>query len=429
MSVLVLSSCNLRKETEDVVNVYTKRHYQVDKDLFAQFEKIYNIKVNVVKASADELIERIKTEADNCPADLLITVDAGKLYKASSQNLLQKINYSDFPNSIGKKFLDKNGYWLPITYRARLIVYHKDRVNENELSTYSSLVDPKWKGKILVRSSKNAYNQALLSSMIANLGTAYELSGELDSALKYISKGLKINPTSHYGSEWIHVELLKAKIKRKKSKYYIIKNSILSDELLESKRDTTKRYWHRSRVLDQIYRQVRTRAPFTPAPNEVIWNLLLTAGDYAQKYDTYENAFLAFAYSRKYAYNWEQKRKSENRLKTLNKLRDQLPKDKMIDHMFFHTVKRANISPDFLLMGLDELSESLDSINTLENKYLSRIDSLEKELKKPKPQPIVSKKIVQQPKKEQSSNLLFYIVIVSLGLTTVFFALKARRKG
>ena len=176
MSVLVLSSCNLRKGTEDVVNVYTKRHYQVDKDLFAQFEKIYNIKVNVVKASADELIERIKTEADNCPADLLITVDAGKLYKASSQNLLQKINYSDFPNSIGKKFLDKNGYWLPITYRARLIVYHKDRVNENELSTYSSLVDPKWKGKILVRSSKNAYNQALLSSMIANLGEAKALN-------------------------------------------------------------------------------------------------------------------------------------------------------------------------------------------------------------------------------------------------------------
>ena len=266
-------------------------------------------------------------------------------------------------------------------------------------------------------------------SMIANLGTAYELSGELDSALKYISKGLKINPTSHYGSEWIHVELLKAKIKRKKSKYYIIKNSILSDELLESKRDTSRRGRRRSRVLDHIYWQVRTRARFTPAPNEVIWNLLLTAGDYAQKYDTYENAFLAFAYSRKYAYNWEQKRKSEDRLKILNKLRDQLPKDKMVDRMFFHTIKRADINPDFLLMGLDELSESLDSVNTLENKYLSKIDSLETELKKSKPRPIVSNKIVQQPKKEQSSNLLFYIVIVSLGLTTVFFALKANRKG
>ena len=266
-------------------------------------------------------------------------------------------------------------------------------------------------------------------SMVANLGTAYELSGELDSALKYISKGLEINPKSHYGSEWIHVELLKAKIKRKRSKYYIIKNPILSDELLESKRDTSKRYWRRSRVLNHIYWQVRTRAPFTPAPNEVIWNLLLTAGEFAQKHDTYENALLAFAYSRKYAYNYEQKRKSEQKIKALNKLRDKLPHDKMVDRMFFHTIKRADISPDFLLMGLDELSESLDSVNTLENKYLSRIDSLETELKKPKPQPVAPKKVVKKIKKEQSSNRLFYIIITSLVLTTVFFAIRSRRKG
>ena len=266
-------------------------------------------------------------------------------------------------------------------------------------------------------------------SMTANLGTAYELSDELDSALKYISKGLDINPKSHYGSEWIHVELLKAKIKRKRSKYYIIKNPIISDELLESKRDTSRRYWRRSKVLNHIYWQVRTRAPFTPAPNEVIWNLLLTAGEFAQKHDTYENALLAFAYSRKYAYNYEQKRKSEQKIKALNKLRDKLPHDKMVDRMFFQTIKRADISPDFLLMGLDELSESLDSVNTLENKYLSRIDSLETELKKPKPQPVIPNKIVEKPKKVQSSNLLFYIIIASLILTTVFFAIRGRRKG
>lgn len=266
-------------------------------------------------------------------------------------------------------------------------------------------------------------------SMVANLGTAYELSGELDSALKYISKGLEINPKSHYGSEWIHVELLKAKIKRKRSKYYIIKNPILSDELLESKRDTSKRYWRRSRVLNHIYWQVRTRAPFTPAPNEVIWNLLLIAGEFAQKHDTYENALLAFAYSRKYAYNYEQKRKSEQKIKALNKLRDKLQHDKMVDRMFFHTIKRADISPDFLLMGLDELSESLDSVNTLENKYLSRIDSLETELKKPKPQPVAPKKVVKKIKIKQSSNRLFYIIIASLVLTTVFFAVRNRRKG
>ena len=168
--LLSLVSCNNKKLNPNVVNVYTKRHYQVDKDLFEQFEKIHNIKVNVVKASADELIERIKIEGINCPADLLITVDAGKLYKASTLGMFQKLNYSEFTSPINKQLLDKNSFWLPITYRARVIVYHKDRVDASELSTYYSLTQPKWTGRILVRSSKNAYNQALLSSMIANDG-------------------------------------------------------------------------------------------------------------------------------------------------------------------------------------------------------------------------------------------------------------------
>ena len=96
--------------------------------------------------------------------------------------------------------------------------------------------------------------------------------------------------------------------------------------------------------------------------------------------------------------------------------------------MFFHTIKRADISPEFLLMGLDELSESLDSVNTLENKYLSKIDSLETELKKPKPQPVVPKKVVEKIKKEQNSHLPFYVIIVSLVITTVFFAIRSRWK-
>jgi hypothetical protein len=100
----------------------------------------------------------------------------------------------------------------------------------------------------------------------------------------------------------------------------------------------------------------------------------------------------------------------------------------MVDRMFFHTIKRADISPDFLLMGLDELSESLDSVNTLENKYLSKIDSLETELKKPKPKPVVPKKVVKKIKKEQSSNPPFYVIIASLVVTTVFFAIRGGRK-
>ena len=274
----------------------------------------------------------------------------------------------------------------------------------------------------LVQRNPNEY------SMVANLGTAFELSGELDSALKYISKGLKINPKSHFGSEWIHLELLKTKIKRKKSKYYIIKNSILSKELLESKRDTSKQRWRESKVLNNIYRQVRTRAAFTPAPNEVIWNLLLSAGEFAQKHDTYENALLAYAYSKKYAFNWEQKNKSERKIKNLNKLRDKLSHEKEIHKMFFHTIKRAGISSKFLLMGLDELAESLDSVNILENKYLGKIDSLENELERTKTKSVLPKKVKQEPKKDKNSDLPFFIIITTLAITSILFALKLRRK-
>ena len=173
--ICIVTSCNINNTESNVVNIYTKRHYQVDKDLFTYFEKQNNIKINVGKASADELIERIISEGDNCPADLIITVDAGKLYKASKLNLLQEINYEDFSNSLNKKLLDVNNFWLPITYRARVIVHHKDRVKSDELSNYHNLTDPKWNHRILVRSSKNAYNQALLSSIIAHKGADYAM--------------------------------------------------------------------------------------------------------------------------------------------------------------------------------------------------------------------------------------------------------------
>jgi len=159
-------SCKDVKKNE--VNIYSKRHYQVDKDLFKEFEKRHDIKVNVVKASADELIERIKTEGKNSPADLIITVDAGKLYKAANEGLLEKINYKEICETLNPVLLDTNNYWIPFTYRSRVLVYSKDRVSASDLSTYEDLVSDKWKNRILCRTSSNAYNQALLSSIISN---------------------------------------------------------------------------------------------------------------------------------------------------------------------------------------------------------------------------------------------------------------------
>ena len=89
--ILTFFSCLNVQKDQEVVNVYTKRHYQVDKDLFKSFETEYGIKVNVVKASADELIERIKTEGENGPADIIITVDAGKLYKQHKKIYYKKL--------------------------------------------------------------------------------------------------------------------------------------------------------------------------------------------------------------------------------------------------------------------------------------------------------------------------------------------------
>ena len=164
-------SCDFNEKKSEEVNLYSQRHYSVDELQYENFTKLTGIKVNVIKANADELIERLKNEGENSPADLFITVDAGKLQKAAELELLQKVSNSKINDNVSNDLKDKNGYWVPITYRVRIVVYSNDRVNKNDLSTYEDLANEKWKGRILVRSSSNAYNQALMSSMVANLGS------------------------------------------------------------------------------------------------------------------------------------------------------------------------------------------------------------------------------------------------------------------
>ena len=169
-TILVLLSCGETPNESNEINLYSQRHYKVDENLYEAFENETGIKINVVKANADELIERLKNEGENSPADLFITVDAGKLQKAKDLDLLQKISSPIINQNIDVDLKDVNGYWIPITYRARILVYSKDRVKSDELSTYANLTDEKWRNKVLVRSSSNAYNQALLSSIVANNG-------------------------------------------------------------------------------------------------------------------------------------------------------------------------------------------------------------------------------------------------------------------
>ena len=170
LAAITLTSCMPNTNKIKEINIYSQRHYDSDKMQYKKFEEKTGIKVNVTKAGADELIQRMKNEGDNSQADLFITVDVGKLWQAGEMGLFQKFNDESVFKNIDPQFLDKNGYWVPVTYRSRVVVYSNERVNKEDLSTYEDLANEKWRGRLLVRSSSNAYNQALMSSLVANLG-------------------------------------------------------------------------------------------------------------------------------------------------------------------------------------------------------------------------------------------------------------------
>lgn len=152
------------------VNIYSARHYDVDDELYAEFTAQTGIKVNVVQGSAPELIERLKREAASTPADVFITVDGGILHTAKDAGLFQPIESEKVMANVAADLKDRDNEWVGLSTRARIIAYVKDRVDPSELSTYEDLATDKWKGRLVVRSSTNMYNQSLLASLIAIKG-------------------------------------------------------------------------------------------------------------------------------------------------------------------------------------------------------------------------------------------------------------------
>ena len=153
------------------INVYTHRHYDSDKILFKKFTDITGIEVNVIKGSADQLIQRLQSEGSNSPADILLTVDAGRLVRAKDMGLLEPVSSKILTKNVPEMMRDSQNHWFGLSVRARVIAYAKDRIKAHELSTYEDLADPKWRGKIVVRSSNNIYNQSLLASLINENGS------------------------------------------------------------------------------------------------------------------------------------------------------------------------------------------------------------------------------------------------------------------
>ncbi|HZH69418.1 MAG TPA: Fe(3+) ABC transporter substrate-binding protein [Flavobacteriaceae bacterium] len=173
MLAIAFFSCKneTKKEQEaKEVTVYTHRHYESDQILFKKFEEKTGIKVNIVNSSADELIQKMTMEGAQSPADVLITVDAGRLHRAKTNDLLQPVESEILNRAVPSHLRDSDNKWFGVSKRARIIAYAKDRVSEEELSTYEDLASEKWKNRIVVRSSSNVYNQSLMAAIIANNG-------------------------------------------------------------------------------------------------------------------------------------------------------------------------------------------------------------------------------------------------------------------
>jgi iron(III) transport system substrate-binding protein len=148
------------------VNLYSSRHYDTDVALYDRFTEQTGITVNLIEGDADQLIERIKAEGRNSPADVLITVDAGRLWRAEEAGLLQPVSSPVLEQAIPAELRHPDGKWFGFSQRLRAIVYAKDRVDPSEIARYEDLADPKWRGRICIRSSTNVYNQSLVASMI-----------------------------------------------------------------------------------------------------------------------------------------------------------------------------------------------------------------------------------------------------------------------
>jgi iron(III) transport system substrate-binding protein len=155
---------------EKVLNLYSSRHYQTDEALYDNFTKKTGIKVNRIEAGEDPLIERMKQEGARSPADVLITVDAGRLWRAEQAGLLQPVNSKVLNERIPASLRHPDGLWYAFSIRARPIYYAKGKIDPASIRDYEDLADPKFKGKICVRSSGNMYNLSLMGSMVNAAG-------------------------------------------------------------------------------------------------------------------------------------------------------------------------------------------------------------------------------------------------------------------
>ena len=158
------------------VNIYSARQENLIKPLLDRFTAQRGIETRLVTGKADAMLARLKLEGENSPADLLITTDAGRLYRAQRDNLLQPVRSETLDAHVPPRYRDPENLWFGLSLRARTIAVVGDRVERAAITRYESLADPAWRGRICIRSSNNIYNQSLVASMIYANGHAATLA-------------------------------------------------------------------------------------------------------------------------------------------------------------------------------------------------------------------------------------------------------------
>jgi len=170
LAAVVLGSAFAGQAMADEVNVYSARHYDSDEALYQAFTDETGIEVNVIEGDSDQLIERIQREGIASPADVMMTVDAGRLWRAEQEGIFQSVDSDVLNERLPESMRHPEGKWFGFSQRTRVIYYNRENFDPSQVSSYEDLADPQFEGQVCIRSSNNIYNQSLLASLIEHHG-------------------------------------------------------------------------------------------------------------------------------------------------------------------------------------------------------------------------------------------------------------------
>jgi iron(III) transport system substrate-binding protein len=166
----VLGASPAAHAQDKVLNVYSARHYQTDEQLYSEFTRQTGARINRIELGDEPLLERLKSEGDKSPADVILLVDATRLFRAQQEGLFQPVSSKTLTDRIPAEFRASDNTWFGFSSRARVIVYNKANVDPTNVQTYESLADPVNRNKVCTRSGSHPYNLSLFGSMIEHVG-------------------------------------------------------------------------------------------------------------------------------------------------------------------------------------------------------------------------------------------------------------------